>query len=170
MELKKFCENSKTSCCKIYDIFILFFDTLVEVIEDLDNEKYWRINNDLDESLFNPFYHQKYGSKEKILTQIKEKVLKFVLKLQFEESTLVLSFINIDRLLKVDERLLELNSLYHILTTSLILAQLYNEDNFYSSSTYCKYSETTLLKYNTNTKFFMMKVNYFFYVSESTYK
>jgi len=101
-------EMNSSSLLNIVKTFNSFFECLVEVMDDFEMEEKNNSKNDKvenNDSFFNPFYHQVFGSKEKILTQIKEKVLKFVLKLNFQESTLVLSFIYIDRLLKVDKRI-----------------------------------------------------------------
>ena len=165
----------------------LSFDTFnpeEEEKEVVENEKAKRGENEsknfssspnismLNENL-NPFcinsYIKKEKKKENIIKSIENEVFNFILNTKLEISTVIIAFIYIDRIIKKQMELLDIDSLYYLLITSLILAQKYNEDVFFSDKMYCNASGITKIKFLTLIHYYVKKIDYRLYVCQVTY-
>ena len=107
--IKKFCELKLKE--KVFETSYFLFDSLIDVYKDFQEERSsCKENEDYD---FNPFYksHTKIKNMEDFYEKIFINALKLILYLNVQESTIVVAFIFLDRIIKIDNKILVLESL-----------------------------------------------------------
>jgi hypothetical protein len=97
------------------------------------------------------------------------RVVKF---LKPEISTLIISLIYIDLLLKMyeEELFLTENNIYKIFFTSIVLAMKYNEDNSCKNDIFGKVGGISIEEINNLERDFLILIDYRLYISEDLYK
>ena len=166
--------DKESNIIKIKDSFDLLFQSVIDLMNDYLLEKKEKISggesnsSSSNNSLQNPFYYE-YLKKNQIIDVVYKNVLRFIVKLRFELSTVVVSFIYLDEVFKNNKDLLDVNSLEMLLLSSLILAQKYNEDRFYSEEIYYHTAKITMRKCNLIQFYFCNTINFNFFVKNKTF-
>ena len=103
-KIKSYCiKNSKE---KIYNSLYNLYDSIVDVMNDFLKERQIKDTNQ-DNSKLNPlrnrFTRSKTQKDEEFYYQTFVNIMKFILKLDLQESTIIVAFIYLDRFLKKDD-------------------------------------------------------------------
>jgi len=106
-----------TSQNKIKEIFNVLFDSIVDVLKEkesilFDEEEKQKTNiTKLKNIKFNPFAKVCYEKEDIKVKKAYEKLYYFIKNLEFEESTITIAFIYLDRFIITNKELLEYDSL-----------------------------------------------------------
>jgi len=99
---------TKSKNVEDFNAFYFLYDALLDVVEDFQTEALDSLKQKSEELVFNPFIDEKKPNEPvKILMNL----LNIIVRLQIQNSTIIVAFIFVDRLIKVCKSFLNWSSL-----------------------------------------------------------
>ena len=100
---------------------------------------------------------------------IEDYIIRMQKYLNFDQSTLMLSLIYLDRFCEINSFILKLNNFHRLFLISLIIAIKYNEDIHYENTFFAKIGGIPLEELNSIESMFLKYINFSLYVNDILY-
>lgn len=143
--------------------FVKYFNSLYDVLKFFEKKSYYQV------SKYDRYFENKI-SKDWNYDNFLNSLVKTILSIEPQISTVISCFILIDRLLNVNKKLLKRENLLNLVTISLIISHKFNEDNVYIDKCYCQVLNTNINGLCSLEIIFCELIKYKLYISQKTYQ